>query len=123
MLIALYIVCTHELPRLQIYGLELMDSIMPVVIMIAGIIMLFGAVGIRISNNLGSTIIGAFFRAIGYLCRTIIQAIGWIIRNTFRLLPRIHNESRRIFKQMGVKPHLEVLLSLVVDLVFIAIII
>ena len=89
------------MPQIVAYAQYILEPIMVIVITLSGILMLFGAVGIKISNNLGSIVVGGIFRGIGYLCRTLFQAIGWVIRNTFRIIPRVLNGSRRIFKLMG----------------------
>ena len=102
MLIALYLFIVNVvIPQIGAYAQALLEPVMTIVIILAGIIMLFGVVGMRISNNLGSTMVGGIFRAIGYLCRILIQAIGWIIRNTFRMIPHVFNESKRVFNQIG----------------------
>ena len=85
--------------------------------------MLFGSVGMTISNNLGATIVSAIFRAIGYLCHTIIMALGWIIRNTFRMIPHIFNGSMRIFNELGINTLLSNVLSIIIVVIFVAIII
>ena len=85
--------------------------------------MLFGAVGMRISNNLGSTVVGGIFRAIGYICHTIIRAIGWIVRNIFKMIPRVFNGSRRTFRQIGINALVSNLLAVVVVVIAVAIII
>ena len=77
----------------------------------------------KISNNLGSTVVGGIFRAIGYICRTIITAIGWIIRNIFRMIPRVFNGSRRTFNQIGINALVSNLLAIVVVVIVLAIII
>lgn len=124
MLIALYFFLLHvAMPQIGAYAQALLEPIMVIVITLAGIVMLFGAVGMKISNNLGSTVVGGIFRGIGYLCRILFQAIGWIIRNTFRMMPRVFNESRRAFNQMGLNAVLSNIFAVVVVIAFIAIII
>lgn len=107
----------------QMYALALLKPIMVIVITIAGIVMLFGAVGMRISNNLGATVVGGIFKGIGYICRTLLQAFGWIVRNAFRMIPRIYNESKRIFSQMGLNTTVSALLAVLVVIAFIALLI
>lgn len=124
MLIALYLFIVNvAVPQIGAYAQVLLEPIMVIVITLAGIVMLFGAVGMKISNNLGSTVIGGIFRGIGYLCRTLLQAIGWIIRNTFRMMPRVFNGSRRTFNQMGLNAVLSNIFAIVVVCVCLAIII
>ena len=124
MLIALYFFFVNvAVPQISAYAQALLEPIMVIVITLAGIVMLFGAVGMKISNNLGSTVVSGIFRGIGYLCRTLIQAIGWIIRNTFRMMPRVFNGSRRTFKQLGMNAAVSNILAVVVVIVFVAVII
>ena len=124
MLIALYLVIMNVvIPQLVVYAQALFESVMVIVITLAGIVMLFGAVGMRISNNLGSTVVSGIFRAIGYICRTIIEATAWIVRNIFRMLPRIFNCSRRTFRQIGVNDLVSNLLAVLVVVVVLVIII
>ena len=124
MLIALYLfIMNVALPQIGAYAQALLEPVMVIVITLAGIVMLFGAVGMKISNNLGSTVVGGIFRAIGYICQTIIRAIGWIIRNIFRMIPRVFNGSRRTFNQIGINALVSNLLAIVVVVIVLAIII
>lgn len=124
MLIALYyFIVNVVLPQVGAYAQALLEPVMVIVITIAGILMLFGAVGMTISNNLGSTVVGGIFRATGYICRTIIRAIGWIVRNIFRMIPRVFNGSRRTFKQIGMNALVSNLLAIFVVVIVLAIII
>lgn len=125
MLIAMYLVIVNVIvPQLVAYAPVLLEQIMVIVITLSGIIMLFGAVGMKISNNLGSTVVNNFFRAIGYICRTIIQSVGWIIRTTSKMIPRVFNESRRTFsKSLGLSPLVSTLLAAIVSGIVLAIVI
>ena len=124
MLITLYFfIMNVAVPRIRAYAQALLEPVMVIVITFAGIVMLFGAVGMKVSNNLGSTVVGGIFRAIGYLCRTLIQAVGWIVRNTFRMIPRVFNGSRKTFNQLGLKVWISNILAVIVVVVFVAIII
>ena len=124
MLIALYLAIVNVvIPQLGAYAQALLKPVMVIVITLAGIVMLFGAVGMRISNNLGSTVVGGIFRAIGYICQTIIGATAWIVRNIFRMIPRIFNGSIRTFRQIGVNALVSNLLAVVVVVVVLVIII
>jgi hypothetical protein len=124
MLIAAYFfIINVVVPQLAAYANALLEPVMTIIITLAGITMLFGAVGMRISNNLGSTIVGGIFRALGYIARTIINAIGWLIRNTFRIIPRVFNGSRRTFNQMGISPAISNVLAVSVVIIVLAIII
>ena len=124
MLIALYFFIVNvAVPQISAYAQALLEPIMVIVITLAGIVMLFGVVGMKISNNFGSTVVGGISRGVGYLCRILLQALGWVIRNTFRMMPRVFNGSRRTFNQMGLNAVLSNILAVVVVIVFVAIII
>lgn len=124
MLIAMYyFIMNVVIPRIAAYAAALFEPVMIIIIMLAGIVMLLGAVGIRVSNNLGATVTNGIFQAIGYLVRTAVQAIGWIVRNTLRMLPRVYKESRRTFTQMGLNALCSNLLAVFVTVVVLAIII
>ena len=124
MLVLLYLVIKNSLPIFGANLKALVEPIMVIVITLAGITMLFGAVGMKISNNLGSTIIGGIFRAIGYICQTIVRAIGWIVRSIFRLIPRVFSESRRTFsEQLGMNNWLGNILAILTVIIVLAIII
>lgn len=102
MLIALYyFLMAVALPQLVAIASALLESVTILIITLAGIVMLFGAVGIKISNNLGSTIVTGIFRAIGYLVRTLVSAVGWLARNLLRLMPFIFHSSRRFLTRIG----------------------
>ena len=124
MLLALFYSITDTLlPQLGAYANALLESMIAIIITLAGIVMIFGAIGIKISNNLGSTIVNGIFHAIGYLFQMIFRAISWIIRETLRLLPRVFKSSRQAFTQMGLAPLLSNLLAVLSTGVVLAIII
>lgn len=124
MLIALYMFITNVvIPQFGAYAQALVKPVTIILITLAGIVMLFGSVGMRISNNLGTTVVSGFFQAISYICRTIISAISWIVRHIFRMIPRVFNGSRQTFVQMGMNALVSNLLAVVVVVVVVAIII
>lgn len=125
MLIVLYFfVVNYFMPRLGQFGLSLIDPSMKIIITVTGMMLLLGAVGFKVSTNLGSTIIGGIFIAIGYLVRTLVNAIGWIVRSTFRMVPHIYSGSKRTFTQVGLTNAVaNNLLSALTVLLFLAIII
>ena len=123
MLICAYLWLSNLLPGCGRALLAVVYSFMPIVITLGGILMLLSIVGIRVSNNLGSTIVGGIFRAIGYLVRTIFNAAGWLIRGFFHCIPRVYNGSRRMFGQMHLNAPVSNILAGLLTLLFIAIII
>lgn len=124
MLLALYyFIMNVAVPQVGTYAQALLEPVIVISITLAGIVMIFGAVGIKISNNLGSTIMNGIFRAIGYLFQLLFRAIAWIVRSTFRLLPRVFAENRRVFTQLGLNPVLSNALAVLVTAFVLAIII
>ena len=103
------------LPQLGLYAEAAVEPVMTIIIALAGIVMLFGAVGFKISENLGSTVTNGLFRAIGALFR----ALGWIIRFIFRLLPRVFTGSRRMFIRAGLNEIASTILAAIVVAVII----
>ena len=124
MLLALYFFIVNvALPQIGAYAQALNQPTMIIIITLAGIVMMFGAVGMKISNNLGSTIVSGIFRGIGYVGRSIVRGIGWIVRSITRAIPRVFNGSRRTFVQWGLNQVLSNLLAIFVTLLVVAIII
>ena len=111
------------LPQLGAYAQALIEPIMVVAITFAGIIMLFGACGMKISSNIGSTIIEGVFKAARGFCRMICNVIGWIVRNTFRVVPHLYNGSRQTLKQLGMNDLHSALLSGIIVIIFLIVVI
>lgn len=119
MLIAIYFfISNYFLPSLGGYFIALTPSF----IVLAGIVILFSAVGIKF-NNLGTTITNTLFAAIGYIVKTFINGISWIIKNAFRLLPSIFNGCKRILTNAGLKPAVSNIVSVIVAIIFLIIVI
>ena len=54
MIILFYNFMAEEfLPRLGSYSIATINALMPAIIILVGMVMLLGAVGIKVSNNLG----------------------------------------------------------------------
>lgn len=70
-------------------------AIGPVIIVLAGIVMVFGAVGFTIAKNLGSTIVGGIFRATAYLVRQVARGVALLIVNVVKLVPMVFVGTRR----------------------------
>ena len=124
MIIALYFfIMNIALPKIGAFTESLLEPVIAIAITIAGIVMIFGAVGIPISNNLGASIVNGIFRGIGYIFQMLFRAISWIVRSTFQLLPQVFVESRRIFTQIGLNPMLSNALAALVTVLVLVIII
>ena len=124
MFIALYFfIMNVVLPQIGGYFQAILEPIMVIVITFAGIVMLFGAVGMKISSNSGSTVVSGAFRAIGYIGTNLIRLIGRIIRYILTLIPRVFNGCKKTFNQAGLNDLLCNVFSVIITIVFIAIII
>lgn len=124
MLIVLYLVIVNVvMPQIGAYANALLEPVMMIVICLAGLVMIFGAVGMKISNNLGATVVGTIFKAIGYICRKVIQAIGWIVKNTFKMIPKVFKGSKKVFEQHKLKALTSNVLAVIVVILYLAIII
>ena len=124
MLIAIYmVIVTVVIPKCLVYLAVLFESAMIWFIMGAGMLMLLSAVGIRISNNMGSIVVGIIM-AIGFIVRTLVQALGWILRNMIIIaMPRVFCSSRRAFLRSGMNGILANILATVAMIAFAAVII
>ena len=92
MIILFYNFMTEEfLPRLGSSSIATINALMPCVIMLAGIVILLGAVGIKVSNNLGSTIVKGLFGAIGILVHFIWKGIVALLLCITGIIPTIYN--------------------------------
>lgn len=112
MLIALYfLIMNHLIPTGLAYFNFLSKPTMLIVIALAGLVIIFGAVGFRVSQNLGSTIVGGIFRAIGFVGIQLFHAIGWIVANTFMILPRVYNWMHKTLVDAGANKIVSFLLA------------
>lgn len=103
MLILLYHLCVEELfPRFMLLVLAILEAFMPIIICFVGIVLVFAAIGCRISANLGSTIVGGLFKAIAYVGKPILKAIGKGVWYLLTAVPSsVFNLSRQSFLQRG----------------------
>ena len=98
-------------PQLGALALSALKPTMIILIICTGIVMLLGSVGMKISANLGSTIVGGLFRGIGWLFNHAFRGIRWLIRSIIRLIPRVYNGCRRNFIEWGLNPVLSTILA------------
>lgn len=97
---------------------------MPCVIVLAGIVILFGAVGIKVSNNLGSTIVKGLFRAIGILVHFIWKGIVALFLFVIGIIPTIYKTSQRTFlNNIGLNQSISNVLAFFVVMLFVIVII
>lgn len=115
LILAYFFIATFVVPQVCNIAPVIFQNTMVVIIILAGIVMLFGAVGMRISTNLGSTIIGGIFRGIGAIFTMVGRAIRWIVRS----IPRVYTNSRRIFTTWGMSPIAVRILAILAVLLYI----
>lgn len=104
MLIALYFLIgkVSELPVTLMAWLQvLMIVLAPMVVTVAGILLVCHAAGMRISQNLGATVANGIIRAIGYVAKNIVNVAIGIGRRALNLIPKVFEGSRNMFSQMG----------------------
>ena len=116
MLILLYLAIRNILiPDIMAIAGASLEPVMIICIMAAGILLVFGSVGVHISNNLGSTVIGGILRGIGWLVQQIFRGIAWIFRQIATIIPRFY----RWLVSSGVSAPLAVILSIILLLIII----
>lgn len=127
MLIAIYLFITrHLVPNVGTWlnGLnEFVDYSMAIVIALAGIVILFGAAGFRISQNLGSTVVNGIFHAIGYVVVLLVRLISWFATNCVHLVVTSFRGSRNAFYRAGINTIVSNLLALIITIIVLVLII
>ena len=93
---------TIILPTIAKYLGDIMAPIMSAVIVLFGIILLFGAVGVKISENLGSTVVKGIGNGIGYIGKQFFKAIAWGVKGVVRLLPNVYRRTNKALLSSGV---------------------
>lgn len=122
MLIVLYFLIkkASELPVTILAWLQVLTIVLaPIAIVAVGIMLICNAAGVRISQNLGATLVNGIFRAIGYIVRNIVDAVIWIGRRALRLIPKVFEESRQLFNQMGLSKVVSTLLAILITILVI----
>lgn len=110
-----FFVVNVVLPQILNLIKALVQPVVLIVIVLAGIVMIFGAVGLKISNNLGSTIVNNISKGISNLVRNIGKAIKWI----FKLIPIVFLTFKKQFRRYGMGDFASDLLAILVVLIFI----
>lgn len=123
MLILIYIIAKNNLvPVIGAILTATIDAMMPIVILCAGIAIMLSAVGIRAGGFFG-TIANGVVRGIGYICRTIISAIGWCLRHLILFIPAFYIGVRNSLRRNGSNEIITNLVSFLATLLLIGIII
>lgn len=124
MLIVSYLIFTRVvMPTMASYARALFGPVMTVVIIFIGMVIIFGALGMHISHNLGGTIVNGVFRGIGACGRAIWQALRWFVRSTGRLLRRVFNGTLSGMRAAGVNRVVSNIVACIACVIVLAIII
>ncbi len=123
MLIAIWMVLTNMLPNVGESILVVIDAVMPIFIILIGISLLVSVVGARINFNFMGPIGMAILRAMGFLGRTLISAIGWCLRHFILFIPQFFSGVRRSCVRGGMSEGRAILLSIIATILLIAVII
>ena len=97
LLAVLYGIINYLLPILGSNTIQIVDGLMPAVIMLAGILIMLSACWLRMSNGIAATLSGALLNAVGWIFRQLIGAVGWLIRQ----FPALYAYFYRVAKGFG----------------------
>lgn len=112
------------LPRLGSYSIATINALMPAIIILVGMVMLLGAVGIKVSNNLGSTIVKGVFGAVGILVHFIWKGMVALFLWVVGIIPIIYKKSQRVFlNSIGLNHNISSILAFLVVALFVIVII
>lgn len=124
MLIILYLIIIKLLlPELGIFISAGIDGIMPDIITLIGIISIFSVFGITIFVGLGSAIVAALSKGIGFAGKSFFKGIAWVFRTIFSWIPKMHKSFKDALVRNGMSEIKAMLLSGVIVFVIILIII
>lgn len=125
MIILFYNFMAEEfLPRLGSYSIATINALMPAIIILVGMVMLLGAVGIKVSNNLGSTIVKGVFGAVGILVHFIWKGMVALFLWVVGIIPIIYKKSQRVFSNsIGLNHNISSILAFLVVALFVIVII
>ncbi len=104
MLIAIFKVLTGwALPALGTLISVIFYAAMPLVLMCVGIAILCSAVDVKLHFGFVGAITSAIASGMGYLGRTCISAIGWVLRHVITLVPAFYALVRRTLTSSGME--------------------
>lgn len=123
MLIAIWMLLSKMLPQVGEAMVVIIDAAMPIFVMLIGISLLAAAVGSRVSFNFMGPVGMAILKAIGFLGKTLISAIGWCLRHFILFIPTFFSGVRRSCVKGGMSEGKAILLSVIATVLLIAVII
>lgn len=90
MLIAMYLVYKYVLPIIWEVTLEVVNGLGPAMIMVAGVLIMLSAFGLRMTNGLGATALGGIFHGIGWIIDRLWKVLSWMLCS----IPKVYCMSR-----------------------------
>lgn len=106
-----HLITEFFLPRLGEMAWAMLTPIMVIVITLAGITMLFGAVGMKISTNLGSTIVSAIFGAVAFIGISFVKFLSWLVQRLTTVAVVTFEKSQHKFLSMGLNSIVSTILA------------
>lgn len=89
------------------------SAIFEPLMIIFGISLMLGAIGVKCSTNVGTTVVGKILDGIGFLAKTLLAALGWILKNSIRLTPKMHLFITDFFLQRGLNAVVSNIISII----------
>lgn len=124
MFILLYNIIKSQLIRIMELDVPNMAGTIAVgILAIICIRIALSLVGVHTSGHTSGMLIGAIINGIAYIARTVITAIGWVIRRTVEVTPRVYASSKGFYRKRGINDLPATILAAVTTIGFIAIII
>ena len=124
MLIAAYLFTARTLfPRIVVFINAVTPSFIAILIALAGILLLFAAVGVKVSNGLATTVIGNVFKAIGFIAIALGKGIRWIVLGLVHAIPKFFRTVKKTLSGFGLNRGLTMALSILATVLLVAAII
>lgn len=123
MIIFMINILRNSIPQIMVLANSLVALLAYLSVFLIGITLLCAAVGVPIGRNLLSTLFSGCFRALAYIVNMLVRALGWLIRNIIRFIPRLYRGSRQLLNDIGLTPRWSAIFSLLITILFIIFII
>lgn len=112
MLIAIFMAFTRlAIPTIVTLISVVFYASLLIAIICVGISLLCSSVGARVNFGFVGAITTAIANGIGYLGRTAISAIGWVLRHLIRLIPVFYASAKGFFASFGMSTTAATLLA------------
>lgn len=102
---------------------SIIPSVLIITITLAGIVILLSSVGLKISNNLGSSIVYSISKGIGCIVKSLFKGIFWIIKSVIGIIPKMFSNIQKNLISNGARLWLANLVATVSVILFIAILV